>query len=48
MPARVMAFVGGPCTLGVGKVAELDKSVVMRSWKDILDEETSKDKVVIR
>ena len=48
MPARVMTFIGGPCTRGPGKVAELDMKVVMRSWKDILDEETSSDRRIVQ
>ena len=35
VPARIMTFMGGPCTQGPGMVIDDQLSNVIRSWRDI-------------
>ena len=39
IPARIMTFVGGPCTRGPGNIVGVELTNVIRTWTEIIDNE---------
>ena len=41
LPARILTFVGGPCTHGPGKIVDVDRTKVIRTWTELVKEDTN-------